>query len=129
MNARFHGFKKKRGYKANDSAYKNAQRYPFGASPTNQNTMGRSFYSNGAYNYEQTKAKKLISRARERDRSEKKYLALSQQVMPGDSLHNQENKDSQNMQMQDFDSRPITSAGGARILTGTTSNAYDVNGR
>lgn len=115
-------FKQQNPYRNN----KSGRKQNFNMSPTD-NSFAKSFYSNGYYNIDKEKARKLISRARERERSEKKYLALSQKVMPEehqDEIHHE----SQNMQVQEYQ-RPFTTAHGKRTLTGNSSNAYDGNGR
>jgi hypothetical protein len=114
-------FKQHNPYNHNKKGRKN-----YNMSPTDKN-IAKSFYSNSYYNINEEKARKLISRAKEREKSEK-YLALSKKEVPG-SHQEEGHQESQNMQIQEYHQRPFTTAHGKRSLIGSNSNVYDSNSR
>jgi hypothetical protein len=103
--------------------HKNLGNYFFNVSPQNRKQLVSSFYSKGPYNGETNKARRLITRAREREQSDKKkYLALSQKVVDTQhSDHYEYYEDVNNA--EEPKARPYTTDQGNRA-TLSTHNAY-----
>lgn len=118
--------------KINEHPYKNREKnrniQPDQNSP-NQKSYATSFYSREPYNNDQNKARKLLSKARKRDKSEKKYLAQSQKVMAEESKDVDEDYQTQNMIVDELKARPFTTAHGERSFMNMDNNAYSNNGR
>lgn len=95
----------------------------------NQKSYATSFYSREPYNHDQNKTRKLLSKARKRDKSEKKYLAQSQKVMAEENKDVDENYQTPNMIIEELKARPFTTAQGERSFMNIDDNAYSNKGR
>lgn len=91
------------------------------------NGYNTSFISKEPYNNHHNKTRKLISRAKQRDKSEKKYLAHSQKVMPEEERDPAEDYH-QNIAVTEYKIRPYTTAKGDRTVF-SASAGYESNDR
>jgi len=110
-----------RGVKANSSAQKG--KYLFHMSAQDQKSIANTYYSKDPYNYETNKTRGVLNRAKNRELSEKKYLAHSQKVMR--DIQDDNDSSNHNFRTEEYKARPFTTDNEGSTMIMQNNNFYN----